>query len=148
MAHLKTSQLLHPPLFDSFSMANSVTRGRNKKSRKIARCCPKSDKNSFYLKSYIFQKNPKCVQIFGQLLHEDLSTIIFKNRLIWSHWWQIGTYCRIDWICKISKMCLFFFIFIFSIMLRINNVQWKLRRWRDSNSGPLVSEATALSTEP
>ena len=42
---------------------------------------------------------------------------------------------------------LFFFIFIFSIQLIVN--AWiKFRRWLDSNHGPLVSEATALPTEP
>ena len=42
----------------------------------------------------------------------------------------------------------FFFIFVFSIQLAVNNVQYKFCRWRDSNLGPLVSEAIALPTEP
>ena len=39
---------------------------------------------------------------------------------------------------------LFFFIFVFSIQLIVN----KKCRWLDSNCGSLVSEATALPTEP
>ena len=46
-----------------------------------------------------------------------------------------------------QKMGLFFFMFVFSIQLTVNNVQYKFRRWLDSNRGPLVSEATALPTE-
>ena len=48
--------------------------------------------------------------------------------------------------CTISG--LFFFIFVFSIQLTVNNVQYKVRRRLDSNCGPLVLEATALPTEP
>ena len=40
-----------------------------------------------------------------------------------------------------------FFIFVFSTQLLMNNFT-KFRRWLDSNCGPLVSEATALPTEP
>ena len=36
----------------------------------------------------------------------------------------------------------FFFVFIFSIQLIINNIQCKFFRWRDSNCRPLASEAT------
>ena len=43
---------------------------------------------------------------------------------------------------------LFFFIFVFSIQMKVNNDQYKFRRWLDSNRGPLVLEATALPTEP
>ena len=37
---------------------------------------------------------------------------------------------------------------LFSIQLTVNNVQYKFHRWLDSNHRPLVSEATALPTEP
>ena len=41
----------------------------------------------------------------------------------------------------------FFFIFVFSVQLIVKS--WlKFCRWLDSNSGPLVLEATALPTEP
>ena len=43
---------------------------------------------------------------------------------------------------------LFLFIFVFSMVQSTINVQYKFRRWRDLNCGPLVSEATALPTEP
>ena len=43
---------------------------------------------------------------------------------------------------------LFFFIFVFSIQLTVNNVQNKFCRWLDSNREPLVSEVTTLPTEP
>ena len=46
-----------------------------------------------------------------------------------------------------NRMGLFFFIFVFSIHLTVNNIQLKLCQWRDSNLGPLVPEATALPTE-
>ena len=42
---------------------------------------------------------------------------------------------------------LFFFIFIFSIPLTVNQFSSKIRWWLDSNHRPLVSEATALPTE-
>ena len=42
----------------------------------------------------------------------------------------------------------FFFIFVFSIQLTVINVQYKFCGWLDSNRIPLVSEATALPTEP
>ena len=42
----------------------------------------------------------------------------------------------------------FFFIFIFSIQLTVNNVQYKFCQWLESNRRPLALEATALPTEP
>ena len=42
----------------------------------------------------------------------------------------------------------FFFIFVFSIQLTVNNVIYKFCQWQDFNCGPLLSEATALPTEP
>ena len=41
---------------------------------------------------------------------------------------------------------LFFFIIVFSIWSAVNNVQYKF--CQDSNRRPLVSEVTALPTEP
>ena len=41
-----------------------------------------------------------------------------------------------------------FFIFVFSIQSIVNKFQYKFCRWLDLNRGPLVSEATALPTEP
>ena len=43
---------------------------------------------------------------------------------------------------------LFFFIFVFSIQLTVNNVQYNCCRRQDLNRGSLVSEATAQPTEP
>ena len=43
---------------------------------------------------------------------------------------------------------LFFFIFVFSIQLTVNNVQYNFRQWLILNLGPLESEATNLTTEP
>ena len=40
---------------------------------------------------------------------------------------------------------IFFFIFVFSKQLTVNNVKYTRR---DSNRGPLVLEVTALPTEP
>ena len=42
----------------------------------------------------------------------------------------------------------FFFIFVFSIQLTVKNVIYKFCQWQDFNCGPLLSEATALPTEP
>ena len=42
----------------------------------------------------------------------------------------------------------FFFIFRLSILLTLNNVQYKFCLCLDSNRRPLVSEATALPTKP
>ena len=42
----------------------------------------------------------------------------------------------------------FFFIFVFSIHLSVNNVQCKFCWWLDSNRLPLVLEATAQPTGP
>ena len=49
---------------------------------------------------------------------------------------------------KWSIPCLFFFIFVFSTQLTVNKCSIKVCRWLDSNRGSLVSEATALPTEP
>ena len=43
---------------------------------------------------------------------------------------------------------LFFFVFVFSVQLTVNNVQFKFCRWLDWKSGPLKLEETALPTEP
>ena len=43
---------------------------------------------------------------------------------------------------------LFFVIFVFPIQSTVNNVQYKVCQWLDSNRRPLVLEATALPTEP
>ena len=42
----------------------------------------------------------------------------------------------------------FSYFCFFSVQLTVHNVQYKFCRWLDSNLGPLVSEATALPTEP
>ena len=42
---------------------------------------------------------------------------------------------------------LFFFVFVFSVQWQLTMLK-KLPQWRDSNHGPLVSEATASPTEP
>ena len=49
---------------------------------------------------------------------------------------------------KCANPVLFFFIFVFSIQLTTLNMQNKYLRPLDSNRGPLVSEATALPTDP
>ena len=51
---------------------------------------------------------------------------------------------------KWAFLGLFFFIFASSIHLTIVSqmLYWIIRRWLDSNRGPLVLEATALPTEP
>ena len=51
---------------------------------------------------------------------------------------------------KWAFLGLFFFIFASSIHLTIGSqmLYWIIRRWLDSNRGPLVLEATALPTEP
>ena len=41
-----------------------------------------------------------------------------------------------------------FSFFVFSIQLTVNNVQYKFCGWQNLNRGPLMSEATALPTEP
>ena len=46
------------------------------------------------------------------------------------------------------KNGLFFFVFVFSIQLTVKMFNINFCWWRDSNRGPLESEATALPTEP
>ena len=41
-----------------------------------------------------------------------------------------------------------FFLFVFSVLLTVNNVQYNFCQWVNSNRGPLVLEATALPSEP
>ena len=89
----------------------------------------------------------------------------FKNSPILSHWLRctlvvVRSWVRISlpffkWVMtsptffkKWAIPCLFFFIFVFYIQLRVNNVQYKFCRWLDLNHGPLVLEATALPIEP
>ena len=85
--------------------------------------------NSFYL---------KVTKYLGKVCREILSPRTFKNRWIWSQ-------------CSFSNGPIFgliFFIFVFSKHLTVYNVQYKFCWWLDSNRGPLLSEATALPTEP
>ena len=49
---------------------------------------PKKDPKQFYLQSNAFHSSLENCQIFKPLLLEKLLPRTFKNRPIWSHWWQ------------------------------------------------------------
>ena len=118
-----------------------------------------------------FLNSPKVINLFGPLLRVNL---LPRNRPIWSHWMcakcvefhfahsgiescstlPANAALSLDYIgSSFSKNGPFpasfsLFVFVFSILLTVNNVQSKLCWWRDSNRGLVVSKATALSTYP
>ena len=57
-----------------------------KSSQIFFKTCPKSNHRSLYVKWNPFQNSSESLQIFGLLLHQNLSPRTFKNRPIWSHW--------------------------------------------------------------
>ena len=77
--------------------------------------------------------------------------MLYKGGAKTIHWTPIQCHTSLPLKCFFLKWAipsLFFFIFVFSVQLTVNNVQYKFGRWLDSNHGPLVLEATALPTEP
>ena len=112
------------------------------------------NKVAFSLYLFLFLSSSSCSQILGFSFthtHTRWQTVPRFSRP--RHFTQTllssKTLCLFLFLHKMGhSRPLFFFSFVFSIQLTVNNVQFKICRWLYSNRGPLVLETTALPTEP